>query len=391
MKKSIISLVLILAVCISCFACSKAEESNSTDVSADASVGSTSTEDSNSLGGASAEESSAAGSLDTSKEPSSADDSSTAPDSSVADSSAADSSAPESSKPDSSGVDSGEPEISEPDSSEPESSVADSSIEDSSEESSYVPKDLSDPMMEIPKNFGYEPIDEYFNDSVFIGYSIMMHFGRYVNAWRDSVDSRIMGNAVFCAGVSMSFTANETKSTSDPETPLPKYMGVPYHFEDLPKAMGAKTMVLGLTPYSDMKLNGSSSTCAFEGAEMVITGLEKIKAENPGLNIVVLSGTYNTGESPSNSLNFRRVNNANIREYNNYVLDYCNEVGIDFIDVSTPMTNGYGYFLKEWSSDESYHILQDPYKIWVQLLRDYASKKQAGAWKNIETMPKLGR
>ena len=166
-------------------------------------------------------------------------------------------------------------------------------------------------------------------------------------------------------------------------------MGVSYNFEDLPKAMGAKTMVIGLTPYSDMKLQGSTSSCAYDGAQVAIDGIKKIKQQNPNLNIIVLAGTYNTGET-NGSLNLRRVNNTNIRTYNNYVLNYCNSAGIDFIDVATPLTNGYGYFLMEWSSDESYHILQDPYKIWVQLLREYATKKQAGTWQNLAVMPQLG-
>ena len=52
--------------------------------------------------------------------------------------------------------------------------------------------------------------------------------------------------------------------------------------------------------------------------------------------------------------------------------------------------NGYGVFIKEWSSDGSYHIKEDPYMIWVQLLRDYARKKENGTWKNPSVMPKLG-
>ncbi len=316
------------------------------------------------------------------------------------DSSLADSSAPESSKADSSVPDSSAPESSKADSSVPDSSAVDSSMTDSSEEESskeesseesvYVPVDLNAPLVEIPNDLKYEPIDEFFNNSVFIGYSIMMHFGRYTDNWRDTIDYRILGTAEFRCGVGMSFTGNEYQDPSDPQTPLPKHNGVAYHFEDLPAAMGVDAIYLGLTPYSDMR-SGSVSDCAYNGAQTVKRTLVKIKENNPNVRIVVLAGTYNTGEDVNDALNYSRVNNANIRKYNNYVLSYCNELGIDFVDVATPMTNGNGYFVKEWASDGEYHIRQEPYKIWIQVLRDYAARKDAGTWQNRTEMPELGK
>ncbi len=284
-------------------------------------------------------------------------------------------------------------DVSQKEDSSEESSFVDSSDEVSAPEASepvYVPNSQDDPVMQIPANFAYyDPIDAYFNDSVFIGYSIMMHFGRYTEDWRNSWDYRLMGTAEFRAGVGMNFRNNKSQDPSSPDTTLPKHNNVGYRFEDLPDAMGVKTMVIGCMPYSDMGL-GSAENCARRGADIEIEGLRMIKFLNPELHIIVLSGTYNTGESPSGAINLDRVNNENIRTFNNYILEYCNSEGIDFIDVSTPLTNGYGYFLKEWSSDDSYHIKQDPYKIWIQILRDYARKKEAGTWQNLTVMPELG-
>ncbi len=284
-------------------------------------------------------------------------------------------------------------DVSQKEDSSEESSFVDSSDEVSAPEASdpaYVPSSKDDPIMQIPANFAYyDPIDAYFNDSVFIGYSIMMHFGRYTEDWRNSWDYRLMGTAEFRAGVGMNFRNNKSQDPSSLDTTLPKHNNVAYHFEDLPDAMGVKTMVIGCMPYSDMGL-GSAENCARRGADIEIEGLKRIKFLNPDLHIIVLSGTYNTGESHSSTMKLDRVNNKNIRTFNNYILEYCNSAGIDFIDVSTPLTNGYGYFLKEWSSDESYHIKQDPYKIWIQILRDYARKKEAGTWQNLTVMPELG-
>ena len=272
-----------------------------------------------------------------------------------------------------------------------DSTVAPPPVEDSSEESSYVPSSPSDPLTLVPEALYADPIDSFFNESVFVGYSIMMHFGRYVNQWRTEIDSTIMGNSINVGAVGISFYKNSTQTPSTPDNSLPYFRGKTYNFEDLPAATGSKTMYIGLTCYSDMKYYGSAQTCPQEAAAAVIEGVKKIVAKNPGVNIVLISGTYNTGTFESLGYKYAtRLSNSNIRKFNNYVLDYCNQYGVDFIDVATPLTNGYGNFVIEYSSDNDYHIAREPFKIWIEILRDYARKKQAGNWRNIAVMPVLG-
>ena len=115
----------------------------------------------------------------------------------------------------------------------------------------------------------------------------------------------------------------------------------------------------------------------------------QITEENPDLHIVILSGTYNTGMYETGALNPERVNNNNVRLYNIRVLEYCNENGIDFVDVATPMLDGRGFMPVEYASDGDYHIKKEPFKIWINVLRDFADKKQRNVWKNPETMPPL--
>jgi len=272
-----------------------------------------------------------------------------------------------------------------------DSTVAPPPVEDSSEESSYVPSSPSDPLTLVPESLYADHIDSFFIGSVFVGYSIMMHFGRYVNQWRTEIDSTIMGNSINVGAVGISFYKNSTQTPSTPDNSLPYFRGKTYNFEDLPAATGSKTMYIGLTCYSDMKYYGSAQTCPQEAAAAVIEGVKKIVAKNPGVNIVLISGTYNTGTFESLGYKYAtRLSNSNIRKFNNYVLDYCNQYGVDFIDVATPLTNGYGNFVIEYSSDNDYHIAREPFKIWIEILRDYARKKQAGNWRNIAVMPVLG-
>ncbi len=266
---------------------------------------------------------------------------------------------------------------------EESSNIQEASQPDESAES----RDPNEPITPIP-TLEADSIDSYFDKSVFIGYSIMMHFGKYVNQWRMDIDESIMGNSLFCCGVGMCFTINKVTPPDHPNSALPSYQGQKYNFEDLPKATGSDTIFVGLMVYSETK-RSSAENCVNYAVNISIEGIQSIIDANPDVNVVVLSGTYNTGLYKTEQISPQRANNENVREYNSRVLKYCNKKGIDFIDVSTPLLNGYGYMPKEYSSDKDYHISKEPFKIWIHILRDYARAKQSGTWRNITEMPPL--
>ena len=94
--------------------------------------------------------------------------------------------------------------------------------------------------------------------------------------------------------------------------------------EDAVAAMGGKTVYR-----SGMALN----ELALFGAEASVSKLaavaDAVKAKSPDARIVVLANTYRTRDF-NDSRN--KLNNAGISEYNNLLLDYCNEHGFDFVD-----------------------------------------------------------
>lgn len=257
-----------------------------------------------------------------------------------------------------------------------------------SSEDVIVSKDPFEPITPIPKNLYPDEIDVFFDKSVFIGYSIMMHFGKYVNQWKIEIDESIMGESIFCCGVGMNFINNRRQSPSKKDNVLPKYQGEAYNFEDLPTATGSNSMYIGLMPFSEFKYC-DIETCVEDAAVETINGIENIREKNPELRIVILSGTYNTGTYATGELNPERENNNNVRAFNIKILEYCNDNGIDFIDVSTPLLDGRGFMPVKYASDRDYHIKKNTFKIWVEILRDYAEKKQNGTWKNVDTMPPL--
>ncbi len=309
---------------------------------------------------------------------------SSAPNSSVADSSAPNSSVADSSAPNSSVADSSAPNSSVADSSVPNSSVADSSIADSSiaDSSEEISVDPLTPLNPLPEQLYADSVDSFFNDSLFIGYSIMMHFGRYVGQWRTEVDPSVLGNAIFCAAPGVSFNADKNQTPSTPDNSLPIFRGQAYNFADLPAATGCKTLYIGLTVYSELSYSAGNVNGAYNA---VVAGIERIRAKNPNLNIVLLAGTYNSGIFQG--LKERNHSNDKVLAYNNKVLDYCNSHGIDFVDVATPLVDHRGYFVADYATDGEYHIQKQAYCLWVRQLRDYARRKQNGTWQNITEMP----
>ncbi len=278
--------------------------------------------------------------------------------------------------------------------SEAESVESTESAESSEESSEESVADVSskreprpkDPIRELGE-IKADSVDSFFNNSVFIGYSIMMHFGRYVGEWRESVDESIMGNALFCAGVSMGFTTDRIHTPDTPDNALPLYQGKAYNFADLPAATGCDTLYIGLSGYSDLKRAESAENCVQQAYREAVMGIGRIRDKNPDLKIVILSSTYNT--AIYDALPEARCSNEKVYEYNNMVLNYCNGKGIDFVDVSTCLTDHRGRFAEEYANDEEYHIIKEAYYLWLEELRAYARAKTEGAWENPEEMPTL--
>lgn len=277
----------------------------------------------------------------------------------------------------------------EPSSEEP--SVDDSSEEPSSEEPSEddsseeptppVFDGSTDPITPPPAGITANENDAFFNDSLFVGHSVMVHFKNYVTNWRKDYDG-LLGNAIFGCSSSFSFYNNIHQTPTQADSVLPKYQGQGYKIEDLVSVTGVKTVYVGLMGLNDLGMVGKPDTCASLVADEVKQCLELIKEKNPDVNIVVLSSTYLV-----RGINYPKLNNKNMSRLNSYILDYCNEQGIDFVDVATPLIDGGGYLAGVYCSDNYCHLKQNAYYVWMDVLRDYAAKKQSGTWQNPVSIP----
>lgn len=249
----------------------------------------------------------------------------------------------------------------------------------------YIPPDPSVYPTITDADIGPDEIDSFFDDSVFVGHSVMMHFKDKYVAYKRGGDSGFLGGAKFHASGSFSYHNNLAPVSADSVHPL--YQGEKMKIEDAVAAMGAKTVYL-----SGMALN----ELALFGAEASVSNLaavaDAVKAKSPDARIVVLANTYRTRDF-NDSRN--KLNNAGISEYNNLLLDYCNENGYDFVDISTPLVGG-GCLADKYCTDNAEggsgcHLTADAYAIWTAVLRDYAKAEQAGTYVNPDSMPLYSR
>lgn len=275
-----------------------------------------------------------------------------------------------------------EGESSEEESSADEASEDESSAVESAGEQSLPPSGTgSQPITPPPAEVGTSEYDSYFNGSLFVGHSVMVHFKMYTGSWR-SGSADILGDAMFCCTSAFSFFNNLNQKPEQEDNVLPKYQGVSYRIEDLPAVTGRKTMYLGLMGLNDLGMVGANDTCARLVADEVIETIGKIKEKTPDIEIVILASTY-----LSRARSYPNLNNANMSLLNNYMLEYCSQNGLDFIDVATPLTDEDGYLADVYCSDNYCHLQQGAYYVWMDVLRDYAKQKIDGTWQNPQSLP----
>lgn len=307
-------------------------------------------------------------------------------------------------EPKDSGDSSEKESTSAPDNSQADSSASDDSSEgESSETPPVISTESEDEGPLYPESYdervayykdldvGASVYDVYFNKSVFVGNSIMLHYRNYVSDKRIT-NASFLGSASFFASASFSMYNNKHQKATDSDCVWPSYRGEQMTIEDAVKAMDVKTVYLSLMALNDIALYSDGVTGAESTYELVKELIEKLKADNPGINVVVLSNTYLYKDSNS----MKKLNNGTVSTLNIRVLDYCNQNGIDFIDIATVLLDddkclGEVFCSDIGSSGAECHLTKAAYNAWTEILRDYAKKKTEGTWENPKEMEGLSK
>ena len=304
---------------------------------------------------------------------------------------AAEGPAPTPSEPVSSEPEISEPEPSKPESSEPEPSEPDISGPETSEPVSSEPEP-AEPAPELPyptykgitkSKIKSSELDSYFDDSMFIGLSVFVHFSVFTKTMR-TVYPDFLGSSIIFARSNFSAYNNFRYKPTDEDSVHPLYKGEKMTCEDAVKASGVKRVYLSIMALNELGIYGSN--CVERTFESTVRLINAIKAKSPSVEIVIMSNTYMVYDYN----NFKNLNNGNISALNNMVLDYCNTHGMDFIDVSTMLMDGNvlaDKYCRDAHSGSGCHLNNDGFAIWTAVLRNYAFLKEKGLYKNPASMP----
>ncbi len=268
-------------------------------------------------------------------------------------------------------------------------SVGDVSQSETSEDENSSTSDY-DTELVIPTTITSNEVDFFFNDSIFVGNSIMLKYEKFVNKYRASSVSDFLGNSkFFCAGSFGVYHNNHTPASSSGAV-NPSYQGTKYSVQDMVGVANPKRVFLNLAGLNDMGIYSSGDICASETAKEMIKLLSDLESQYPDVEVVVLSTTYLIKE-----MNYMpRLNNENLSIMNNLVLEYCNENGIDFVDISSLLNDENGCLNGDYCSDPNdggCHLNDSGCLVWTGLLRNYAAKKLTGTYENPESMPTLSK
>lgn len=213
--------------------------------------------------------------------------------------------------------------------------------------------------------------DSFFENSVFVGDSVMMGFRNYILKQEEG----FLGNPEFL--VSGSYSLRMALNPVSDKTIHPIYQGEQRLIWDSMKMMGVDKVFLffGL---NDIGMLSVDTT--YENYLKVIASIYET---NPDISIYILSTTniYNGSEIGS-------LNNENVRLLNQKMKDYCTESKEEFIDIADYLIDENGYLKEEYCSDNYVHQTPEAYDIWIQVLREFARRQQNGQTAKQYNLPK---
>lgn len=201
--------------------------------------------------------------------------------------------------------------------------------------------------------------DSFFENSVFVGDSVMMGFRNYILRQEEG----FMGNPEFL--VSGSYSLRMALNPVSDKTIHPIYQGEQRLIWDSMSMLGVKKAFIALG-LNDIGMLSVEDT--YENYQKVISAIYEA---NPDIAIYVISTTniYNGSEVGN-------LNNENVRLLNQKMKNYCARSKEEFIDIADYLIDENGYLKEEYCSDNYVHQTPAAYDIWVQVLRKFASDHQ---------------
>lgn len=200
--------------------------------------------------------------------------------------------------------------------------------------------------------------DSYFDGTVFIGDSVTQGLENYVSHQKKD-NAAFLGDVHFLATKSYMLRDASKLKVSAKHTMT--YEGEKVTIYDGVERMGAKRafILLGLNDWAGAQIERS--------IEDYTAIIENMQQTNPGVELIIQSVTPVCKERAT-----EKINSRNMDAFNVELKKLCEEKGVGYIDVSTPLKDGAGNLDVSYSSDKYVHLNSKGLSIWVQTLRAYA-------------------
>ncbi len=209
----------------------------------------------------------------------------------------------------------------------------------------------------------------YYDDGIFVGDSIIRMLKNYVG-FRQQEDSSFFADTGFYASYSYTLEAAAT------DGPAPNEVNLLFRGKETPLSQLVET----LQPEKLFLLAGLNDRIG-EYPEAGMAYVEAIVAlvrqKSPDTQLHFLSLLPVTAHAESERPGLQKMWDA----YNELLRLKCEELGVIYIDVATPLKNQSGYLSIPLSHDYRYHLNDDGNAILVNTLLDFAaSRHEAGLW-----------
>lgn len=276
---------------------------------------------------------------------------------------------PSSSETDSSTNQNQDPVISAPPISSPDISIA-----PSNPENTWI-NDLKGQQDTDYHGYTAEQLDDYFDDALFVGDSVSNGLKLYTSMYEKGIFSGMTFHTGACYGFNNCLSAVTNKSLH------PVYQGQQRTIWEMISLTNPNKVFIGFG------LNDFGCVTTNNIKKCLDKIIANIRAVKPDIQIILLSSGYFTkaGEKYNPSMNDFRVCSRQ-RDYNQFVLEYCNSLGLDYIDVSNCFADEYGYLDKDLAMDNYCHPHIKHYHMWRDILYGYAADKINGNYTNPERM-----
>lgn len=250
-------------------------------------------------------------------------------------------------------------EASSPESVDPASGAADASSQEgdpsSAAQTSGTPTQTGGALAESPR-----AEDSFFDDAVFIGDSVSLKLNLYVTKCRQSSNPTLLGKAQFLTAGSMG-SGNALQPVSD-DSIHPLYNGEKLSLADSVAASGAKKVyiMLGMNDLAVYGVDGAAANME--------TLLKGILEKTPDAQIFVQTATPLV---KAKNIEANKLNNANMRLYNEKLAEVCKNNGWYLVDVSSAVQDSEGNLNASYCSDPDdmgIHFTDEGCNVWIDYL-----------------------